>query len=265
MSMHQLPASIRQRQGFILATIIVFLLFMLFMVLGSIRLGIFTQKYSGNSSDLALAQNLANQAIFDSNAGALRTILDFEENSAWGGIDCEQLRPELMAADQRKICLAQYFANSCTNSLAPIKFQKGLCAPPVATSFSLPLLRSSSLDAAQYKPCATYTLTNVASGTATIPLIDINDNNGNAVFAFTYNSGFNNLCSQPRFQIELLNDDFQIATSVNSYYVSGARLYRVTSRAFGRNGNTQASRQAYFYLTCPNNSCHASLLNTSWW
>lgn len=129
MSMHQLPATIRQRQGFILATIIVFLLFMLFMVLGSIRLGIFTQKYSGSSSDLALAQNLANQAIFDSNAGALRTILDFEENSAWGGIDCEQLRPEQMAADQRKICLAQYFANSCTNSLAPIKFQKGLCAP----------------------------------------------------------------------------------------------------------------------------------------
>lgn len=255
---------VHKKSGFILATIIVFLLFMLFMVLGSIRLGLLTQKYSSSSSDLVLAQNLAKQAIFDSNSGALRAILDFEGNSMWGGIDCEQSQPGLMAQASRMACIMQYFTNICTNSLAPIKFQKGLCSSPKAASFSFPLLRSGTLSGSQQKPCATYTLSNVTGGTAAIPLIDINNADGSAAYAIDYPSGLTNLCSQPRFQIELLNDNFNLATSADSYYVMGARLYRATSRAFGRNGNTQASYQAYFYLTCANNICHASLLNSNW-
>lgn len=223
---HHLP---HKSEGFILATIIVFLLFMLFMVLGSARLGILTQKYNGNTNDLSLAQNLANQAIFDSQNGAIK-----------------QIKTESNPAS---------FTAGCIN---------GLCTAPVSPSYSIPLYRAATLSAGEQKPCATYTLSNTANGVAAIPLIDIDNASGNGVYAVTYNSGRSDICAQPRYQIELLTDTFHLDTSAANAYVSGGRLYRVTSRGYGRNGNTQATRQAYFYVVCPNNVCSVSLLSSSW-
>jgi hypothetical protein len=225
-------------------------------------LGILTQSYSGHSGDLETARVLAHQAIFDNQNGAVNTIRTFENNVAWSGTGCAPgaVTLENMSLVNRQACQLVYFTNQCTRALNPVAYQNGLCSTPVNPQFSLPVLRLTALGASAFAPCATYTINN----SGTIPLLDINNaaNNGHPLYAFEYVSTKPGLCTNPRYQIEMLNSDYQLdGTVANANYVSSARLYRVTSRAFGLSGNTQATEQAYFYVRCPTAACNISLLS----
>lgn len=257
------------KSGFVLPIIIVFLLIILFTVMGSFRVGITSQTYVGKSGDYERAKILAHNTIFDSQSGAVATLLQIESYTAWVGSNCSS--KTIGNINKLSECMANYFTTSCTSPLDP-NFPKGLCSAPLAgvaatASYSLPLLRVKQLSIAggDYKPCASYLQTKT-SGTATnIPLIDINDaaNNGHSKYALEYSRGETGLCALPRYQIEFLSDDYNLNTASNSTYVKNGRIYRVTSRAFGINGNIQVTEQAYFMAQCGNGQagCGLSLLS----
>lgn len=210
-----------------------------------------SQSNESQKSDLLLAQNYANMALFDNTNGGVGKILAFESaifsSATYGATSIES-----MTDTNRQMLINNFFTNSCNGGpTTPLGFNKGLCSSESASgNNSMPLLRISSQVT---KPCPSYSLTSIINGQTALPLID----DGQSRYSLVYGTGDNSLCHQPNFTLELLSPEFQIGN-----YVNQARLYRVTVRAFGRNGDTQVTMQAYFYVRCPNNICRAAFLNS---
>ena len=241
----------KDQTGFALITVMGLLIFLAALLYGIAILTSVVQSDVAKKNDILLARNYANSAIFDASNGAVAQILSFESYTFGASYGSTKL--ESMTVANRLVLRSTYFTNSCGNNgqSVPSGFSKGLCFPESATanSNSLPLLRVAST---VNKPCNSSSLTTVIAGQTALPLID----ESASTYSFVYATGDTTVCHQPNYTIELLNTEFQINSFVNR-----ARLYRVTVRAYGRNGNTQATEQAYFYVRCPNGACQVSLLN----
>lgn len=244
---------ISKNYGIALVTVLSLLAFMAVLLYGLASLTSVVQSDIGKRNDIILARIYANTAIFDNANGAIAKIRAFE---AFQFSAISNQRISQMSNENRILLRDQYFTNNCTNNqLVPAGFNHGLCraenSDAGGNNNSLPLLR---LDLGILKPCDSSSLVTVINGQNALPLIDDRSNR----FSFSYVTGDNTVCHQPNYFIELMNTNFSGLTGVN-----GARLYRVTARAYGRNGNTQATQQAYFYVGCTDSGvCTVSLLNS---
>jgi|GEM_PF-5763592 len=240
-----------KNNGIALITVLSLLVFMAVLLYGLASLTTVVQSDVTKKNDIILARTYANNAIFDSQQGALAMIVTFDQATFtnYGNKSLESMTPA-----ERLVVKNAFFRDACQGgpTVGPAGFNKGLCATESAiNNYSLPLLR---VDTAAVNPCdSTSFQTVLGSGQNALPIID----DKTSRYSFTYVTGDNTVCHQPNYTIELMNTEFQIPD-----YVNRARLYRVTARAYGRNGNTQATQQAYFYVRCPNGVCSASLLNS---
>lgn len=132
--------------------------------------------------------------------------------------------------------------------------RKGWCYQPLAvenkfaqTRTFLPWqLTASGLT----KPCNSYTLR-----PGDLPILD--GRNSTSVVAF--NTGDNSLCIQPRYIMEPVNLDYRGNEAGNLVQANGvnlvinparsARVYRITVRAFGKNGDTRVTLQEYVAIS----------------
>lgn len=245
----------RLNNGFALVLILMLASFLATILYGLSSLTSMAQSDISKKNDLTIAQNYANIAMLDGSNGGVAKILTFE-NSNFNSTTYGATLIESMASDKRILLQKNYFLPSCNGGpSSPSGFSTGLCSSESSTNnYSLPVLRVGANSSAVAQPCVSYSFISVLGGQNSLPLID----DGNSRYSFSFNTGDNSLCHQPNFTIELLNTEFQI--SANNF-VNRARLYRVTVRSFGRNGKTQVTQQAYFYVRCPNSICQASLLN----
>ena len=248
-----------KEKGFVLAFVLLLMMFMVVLLYGLVALTQIGQADVGGKKDLLLAKQYAQNAIFDTNTGATTQILLFESQLVSG----QYL--ELTTATNRESSISPYFTNNCTNIHSLPEFTKGLCSSPessATSNYSVAWLRTGTVGTATNTvtpPCATYSRTSITSA-SDLPLLD----DKTSRYSFSYTTSNTNLCAQPRFIIELINPNFAIWP-----LVSGARLYRVTSRAFGISGNSIATQQAYFYVRCTQlypstlGSCYISLLSSN--
>ncbi len=86
-------------------------------------------------------------------------------------------------------------------------------------------------------PCPSY-ITRKRNGVMHIPWIDIFD----SPYAHIYATGDISLCANPRYMLEIIDLDYHLAK------FNSARLYRITVRAFGKNGNTRVTVQEYLAI-----------------
>ncbi len=242
---------ISKNDGIALITVLSLLVFVAVLLYGLAGLTSVVQSDIAKKNDIILARTYANTAIFDANSGAVAQIRTFEEFQ-FPGFNNQRLAQ--MTDVQRNEVRTLFFKDNCTNTqVAPAGFTKGLCSTEGAgNNYSMPLLR---LGTDVVRACTSGSIGTVISGQNALPLIDDRDSR----YSFTYATGDATLCHQPNYLIELMNTNFNGLATVN-----GARLYRVTAKAFGRNGNTQAIEQAYFYAGRNNNTgvVAISLLNS---
>lgn len=245
---------ISKNDGIALITVLSLLVFVAVLLYGLAGLTSVVQSDIAKKNDIILARTYANTAIFDANSGAVAQIRTFEEFQ-FSGFNNQRLAQ--MTNENRILVRNQYFTNNCTNTqVAPAGFTRGLCSAentdPGGNNNSMPLLR---LATDVVRACPSGSIGTVISGQNALPLIDDRDSR----YSFTYATGDATLCHQPNYLIELINTNFNGLATVN-----GARLYRVTAKAFGRNGNTQVIEQAYFYAGRNNNTgvVAISLLNS---
>lgn len=93
-------------------------------------------------------------------------------------------------------------------------------------------------------PCEFYSNNISTSGKFEIPLIDDRNNNYTRRFE-TYNQL---LCAQPRYMIEFIDLDYQTLMPGSDNTITHGTLYRITARAFGRNGNIKNTIQEYLVI-----------------
>ncbi len=245
-----------KQQGFILSFVLLLLIFIAIVLYGLAQLALVSQSDVGGKKDLLLARQYAQVTIFDGVNGAVGKILAFEsvDFRASIGVNSGTTLETLSLTDRIKVKNA-YFTNSCLNAVGGSMFSKGLCTNvenlDATNYYSHAWLRASS---AVTKPCTTYSKTSVASNADDLPLLD----DANSRYSFLDTVSNMHLCTQPRFIIEMLNPSFSIPSVVDN-----ARLYRVTSRAFGVNGNSIATTQAYFYVRCLSSTCYISLFSNN--
>ncbi|AUR53014.1 pilus assembly protein [Aquella oligotrophica] len=240
--------TVNKNHGIALITVLSLLVFVAVLLYGLAGLTSVVQSDIAKKNDIILARTYANAAIFDAESGAVARIRTFESS--------QFPIPTNMTNESRISVRNRYFTNNCINNQGMAGFTKGLCSAESADNgYSMPLLR---LGTDVVRACTSGSIGTVISGQNALPLID----DRTSRFSFTYETGDATICHQPNYIIELINTNFNIV--VNGISVSGARLYRVTAKAFGRNGNTQAIAQAYFYAGRNNNTgvVAVSLLNS---
>lgn len=197
------------------------------------RLVVNYQRAAANVGDYELAQNVARMALLSAES----TVYNFDMNAGM----------ESLTATARLSQLALISNNSCNN--------QGWCFSRDKTW--QPWLQTST---ATNPVCSSYAVSK--SGSATVlPWLD--QATGNFV-AYASNLV---LCGQPRYIMELVTPSFSGQQVRNQAYgqltqlngaslrlydailgAAPARLYRITVRAFGRNGNTRVMLQEYVVI-----------------
>jgi len=238
--------------GFTLPFVMLMLSLMALLIYGLMQLVILNQANSARYKDTQLAEGLAYQAIFG-DGGAVDKINSFE-NQLWTTESGQQRLDDILDMAKRKSIVDSIFTNNCGSGTA----YTGFCSSANADNgYSEPWLRVSD---SSVSPCTgSYRLQTVDSkGNNLLPILD-NTDKGKEHWSISYDTGNTSLCAQPRYMLELLDYDFNITGITKS-----ARLYRVTSRAFGTNGTTVSTYQAYFFVRCSAaNNCYASLLSVN--
>jgi Tfp pilus assembly protein PilX len=220
------------------------------------------QRAMNNYADHELAQNYAKLALLD----AEQTVYNFDLGA---GLETN----ESASAHYRRL-LNNATYNIITNgSVCNINGTtiKGWCysaIPNDPLSNSNPAWRpweSAENAGTSLLPCGSYTPSKTGS-VNNVPLID---EKSTFVAAHVFDSGDTSLCSQPRYIMEPLNFAFagnirkgqSVESNLGNVFqnngesflmyrrnesaitVSYARLYRITVRAFGRNGDTRVTLQ----------------------
>ena len=112
----------RKNQGFVLAFVLMLMVFIIVLLYGLAQLAQISQADVGGKKDLLTAKQYAQSAIFDTNSGATTQILLFESQQINGKT------MELSTLTNRQTIVSNYFTNVCTNSQGLSGFTKGLCS-----------------------------------------------------------------------------------------------------------------------------------------
>lgn len=215
---------------------------MVTMILTMNKLALSYTKSASNSSDYDLAQNYARAAMLAAEA----TVLAFDNAAALQS-------PAVPLATSRHTILSSgafnVESNGATCNMSAGGVRQGWCyqSAGVANNFAQSsnffpwTLTAAGLDA----PCNSYT-----AKSGNLPILDDRTNK----FGIAYNSGDTSLCVQPRYIIEPISLHY-LGGGTNILQANGgllnidanqsARVYRITVRAFGRNGDTRVTLQEY--------------------
>jgi Tfp pilus assembly protein PilX len=234
--------------GSALAMTLLALAMMVLLVAGLNQVVVTQQKSAANNADYMLAQNYAQIALLDAES-TVRTF-DYTNN----------MENKDFAA--RTYVESHITTNNICNSF-------GWCYSSLGQAWQPWLVMDTA--AHIVAPCNSYTESGM------VPVID---EYASFVKARVYNSGDVSLCSQPRYIMELINPNFigrsnlannnaagagqesgnitQVNGALLPIYKNGTgalpsgRLYRITVRAFGKNGNTRITLQEYLVITTRN-------------
>jgi Tfp pilus assembly protein PilX len=261
-------------RGSALALVLLTLIMLLMLIVGLNQNLLSQQKSSANYADSLLAKNYAQMALLD----AEHQVLEFDLNSGMeqpviggSGFGANDSWPSRryygILARVGGVYNIVDDGISCNHNGTIIT--KGWCYKQMVNDLNyssnqswqpwkLTELRNNAL------PCNSYT----ASESDGITLIPYIDEANDLLNAKLFNTGNNNLCAQPRYYLEPVNLNFigrqssgsergqltqtngaNIIMYDNNANVPTARIYRITVRAFGKNGNTRVTLQEYVALS----------------
>jgi type IV pilus assembly protein PilX len=237
----------KKSAGTALAMTLLALAMMVLLVAGLNQVVVTQQKSAANNADYLVAQNYAQMALLDAEF-TVRTF-DFTNNMENKDFDTRIYEESHVVTVN----------NTCESS--------GWCYSSSGQAWQ-PWESTHSNSVA---PCNSYT---AKSGNQ--PML----NDKTSSFTKLYNTGDTSLCVQPRYIIEMLNPNFIGRSNLANNNVAGVgqesgnvtqangallpiykngtgalpsgRLYRITVRAFGKNGNTRVTLQEYVLITTRN-------------
>ncbi|MBX9596969.1 MAG: hypothetical protein K2X04_00155 [Burkholderiales bacterium] len=235
--------------GSALAMTLLALAMMVLLVAGLNQVVVTQQKSAANNADYLLAQNYAQMALLDAES-TVRSY-DYAHNM-------ENINFAARVYEESHVVTTN---NTCENT--------GWCYSSLGQAWQ-PWLKVDTT-ANVIAPCNSY----IESG-----MVPVIDERSSLVNARVYTSGDSSLCSQPRYIMEMLNPNFigrsnlannnaagagqesgnitQVNGALLPIYKNGTgalpsgRLYRITVRAFGKNGNTRVTLQEYLVITTRN-------------
>jgi type IV pilus assembly protein PilX len=238
----------KKSTGTALAMTLLALAMMVLLVAGLNQVVVTQQKSAANKADYLMAQSYAQMALLDAES-TVRTF-DYTNN----------MENKDFAA--RTYVESHITTNNTCNS-------SGWCYSSSGQSWQPWLVVDTAANVVA--PCNSYT------ESAMVPVID---EYASFVKAQNYASGDSSLCSQPRYIMEMLNPNFIGRSNLTNNIIAGAgqesgnitqangallqiykngtnalpsgRLYRITVRAFGKNGNTRVTLQEYLVITTRN-------------
>ena len=243
----------KKSAGTALAMTLLALAMMVLLVAGLNQVVVTQQKSAANNADYLVAQNYAQMALLDAEP-TIRSY-DYAHNM------------------ENKDFAARVFEESHVVTVNNTCESSGWCYSSSGQTWQ-PWESTHSNSVA---PCNSYT---AKSGNQ--PML----NDKTSRFTKLYNTGDTSLCVQPRYIIEMLNPNFigrsnlannnatgagqesgnitQANGALLSIYKNGTnalpsgRLYRITVRAFGKNGNTRVTLQEYLVITTRNGATISS-------
>lgn len=262
--------NLTKQTGTALAMTLMALALMVILVLTMNKLGASYAKSTSNSSDYDLAQNYARAAIL----AAENTALAFDNAAALqvpAGVGTLVARRNTVLSNGA----FDIQTNGATCNMSAGGVRQGWCyqSAGVGSDFA----QSSSFfpwtftSSDSVKPCNSYSM---VSGV----LLSILDDRTNS-FAIAYNSGDTSLCAQPRYIIEPISLNYlggegggtiirQANNAVPAPVIDVAqspRVYRITVRAFGRNGDTRVTLQEYVAIYTANGNASSIIpLSVRW-
>lgn len=239
--------------GTALAMTLLALAMMVLLVAGLNQVVVTQQKSAANNADYLMAQNYAQMALLDAEF-TVRTF-DYAHNM------------------ENKDFAARIYEESHVVTVNNTCESSGWCYSGSGQAWQP--WESTSLNSVA--PCNSYT---AKSGYQ--PML----NDKLSSFTNLYNTGDASLCIQPRYIMEMLNPNFIGRSNLANNNVAGAgqeggsitqangallqiykngtnalpsgRLYRITVRAFGKNGNTRVTLQEYLVITTRNGATVSS-------
>lgn len=244
----------RKSNGTALAMTLLALAMMVLLMAGLNQVVITQQKSAANNADYLMAQSYAQMALLDAES----TVRAFDYTNS--------METKNFAA---RIYVESHITtnNTCNSS--------GWCYSSLGQAWQPWLIVDTAANVVA--PCNSYT------ESAMVPVID---EYASFVKAESYASGNSSLCSQPRYIMEMLNPNFIGRSNLANNNVAGAgqesgnitqangallqiykngtnalpsgRLYRITVRAFGKNGNTRVTLQEYLVITTRNGATVSS-------
>lgn len=235
-----------KQNGTALAMTLMALALMVILVLTMNKLGASYAKSISNSSDYDLAQNYAKSAMLAAEA----TVLTFDNNAGLqnpaGGGTLVARRYAILSQTSGTYNVESSGA-TCNMSAGGVR--QGWCYQSAGvgsdfaqnTNFFPWTLTAANLTA----PCNSYT-----ASSGNLPILDDKTNR----LGITFNTNDSSLCVQPRYIIEPISLNY-VGGGANIIQGNGAtlvidtlqsaRIYRITVRAFGRNGDTRVTLQEY--------------------
>lgn len=241
--------------GTALAMTLLALAMMVLLVAGLNQVVVTQQKSAANNADYLIAQNYAQMALLDAES-TIRSY-DYAHNM-------ENINFAARVFEESHVVTTN---NTCENT--------GWCYSSLGQAWQ-PWLKVDT-SANVVAPCNSYTESGM------VPVID---ERSSIVNAHVYTSGDSSLCSQPRYIMEMLNPNFIGRSNLANNIIAGAgqeggnitqangallqiyknginalpsgRLYRITVRAFGKNGNTRVTLQEYLVITTRNGATVSS-------
>ncbi len=243
----------KKSTGTALAMTLLALAMMVLLVAGLNQVVVTQQKSAANNADYLMAQSYAQMALLDAES----TVRTFDYTNSMENKD--------FAA--RTYVESHITTNNTCNS-------SGWCYSSSGQSWQ-PWLESEVRNSVI--PCNSYTAKKSGSNNI-MPFID--EESGIALNAHVFDSQDTSLCAQPRYIMEMLNPNFIGRSNLTNNIIAGAgqeggnitqangallqiykngtnalpsgRLYRITVRAFGKNGNTRVTLQEYLVITTRN-------------
>jgi type IV pilus assembly protein PilX len=230
------------KAGFVLAIILVFLSMILGLLYSLNQLILSQNRSFSNYIDREVGLNYAKLALLDAESAAYNMDLanDLEHaadsqcgtstqfsraNNRYLILSCANSNKNLVAAGKQ----CNYGAKYCGWCYAPV-FDGSYREDPNWRPWEEQALLSPKVRI----PCPSYIQFSHA-GIKQIPWIDILK----SPYARSYTGGDGVLCAAPRYIVEIIDLDYNVAM------LKSARLYRITARAFGKNGNTRITLQEY--------------------
>lgn len=240
----------KNNSGSALAMSLLALAMMLLLVSGLNQVVVTQQKSAANNADYLVAQNYAQMALLDAES-TVRSY-DYAHNM-------ENINFAARVYEESHVVTTN---NTCENT--------GWCYSSLGQAWQ-PWESTASNSIA---PCNSYT-----AKSGYVPILNDKDSK----YTKIYNTSDVSLCVQPRYTMELINPNFMGRSNLTDNNIAGTgqergnitqsngatfvvykngnlnlapqppgRLYRITVRAFGKNGNTRVTLQEYLVLTTRN-------------
>lgn len=249
------------KSGSVLAIILFILVIMLLLAVTLNQIMVGQMRAINNSSDVMLAQNYAKLALL----AAEQTVYDFDDAAKLDNKTPTERYNDVLNKSGSTYNIVTNGTSCNAGGIRAGWCYKALTAVPHNSDPTWqPWLESEEVTMGAF-PCSSYTASKNANDKNYIPKID--EKFTSAVGVQVYNSGNTSLCAQPRYIIEPLQLDFRgfLAPGQSTNPIRGkitqnngvtlwayesassnatsSRLYRITVRAFGKNGDTRVTLQ----------------------